>query len=496
MNKFIAAFLTGLTAILLTAAAAGAALIEPVLPAPSLPAVQGSAVKAKPVKSASRAPQNPYMADDPKGNIHNDTWMTDTYFRKGPLGRNLVTNSGSAQLGVCATIAFDSRGRIVSICPSTLNAPQARIIDPDTLEVLATYDFPQLDKIPGTPDYQNFAAGGYFYLDQKDRIVVATKTNHLFILGQTEDGSDFRLEQDFDLTLKLDVNKERIPSALPDFRGRIWFVTKQTGKVGTFDRKTKQIRILKLGEEISNSFTVAKDGIYIASNRKLYKFTTHPNGKPKVIWKKKYRNTGKVKPGQVDAGTGTTPTVLKGGYVAITDNADPINVVVYRTANRLKGKKRVVCEVPVFKKGRSATENSLIGAGRSLMVENNYGYTNPLPPDGGPSVTEPGFSRVDVKKNGKGCRKVWTNNEVRASSVVPKLSAKTGLIYTYTRPPDPSGSYGFYWTAIDYHTGKTAWSRYAGSGLGFNNNYAGLGLGPDGTAYLGVIGGLISLRDG
>ena len=43
-----------------------------------------------------------------------------------------------------------------------------------------------------------------------------------------------------------------------------------------------------------------------------------------------YRNSGIVKPGQADAGSGTTPTIMKGGYVAITDNADPMNVVVYR----------------------------------------------------------------------------------------------------------------------------------------------------------------------
>ena len=43
--------------------------------------------------------------------------------------------------------------------------------------------------------------------------------------------------------------------------------------------------------------------------------------------------------------------------------------------------------------------------------------------------------------------------------------------------------------------GKTAWSQYAGSGLNYNNNYAGLALGPDGTAYLGVVGGMVALRD-
>jgi hypothetical protein len=135
-----------------------------------------------------------------------------------------------------------------------------------------------------------------------------------------------------------------------------------------------------------------------------------------------------------------------------------------------------------------------MGTKRSLIVENNYGYQDPFGPNTG-AVTEPGFARVDIDKDGKGCTKKWTNKDVRAPTVVPKLSTKTGLIYTYARPEDPLNQ-GYFWTAIDYRTGKTAWSQYAGSGLVFNNNYAGLALGPDGTAYLGVIGGIIALRDG
>jgi hypothetical protein len=38
--------------------------------------------------------------------------------------------------------------------------------------------------------------------------------------------------------------------------------------------------------------------------------------------------------------------------------------------------------------------------------------------------------------------------------------------------------------------------RLAGTGTGFNNNYAGIALSPNGTAYLGVIGGIIAMRDG
>jgi hypothetical protein len=90
----------------------------------------------------------------------------------------------------------------------------------------------------------------------------------------------------------------------------------------------------------------------------------------------------------------------------------------------------------------------------------------------------------------------WTNREVRAPTVVPKLSTATGLIYAYTREPAPLGQQPYFWTAIDARTGRTAWKVYAGSGLGFNNNYAGLALGRDATAYLGVTGGMVALRDG
>jgi hypothetical protein len=214
-----------------------------------------------------------------------------------------------------------------------------------------------------------------------------------------------------------------------------------------------------------------------------------------VVWKAGYKISGIVKPSQVDAGSGTTPTIMDGGLVAITDNADPMNVVVYRTEKKLgKGEKRKACQQPIFGMGASATENSIMVSQRSLIVENNYGYQDPFGPNSG-MVTEPGFARVDMNKKLDKCKLVWTNHDARAPTVVPKLSTKTGLIYTYTRPPDESAQ-GYYWTAIDYATGKTQWMQYAGSGLGFNNNYAGIALGPDGSAYLGVTSGIVKLSDG
>jgi hypothetical protein len=492
----VCAIATGLA---LPAASAFAFPILSSPPPPSLPAFSGAPAPGLPLPASKTtfAPQNPFMAPNPNSNIHNDPWMTDAYpARSGPLGNSLVATSEAKPPAICGSLAFDSHGRIVTVCPSAGVGPQARIIDPNTLATIATYDLPNASDPPGTKTYQNFSGGGYFFLDNQDQIWVPTKTDHIYVVGESADGNSLVLRRDYDLTSVLDQANERITSALPDFSGLIWFVTKQNGKVGTLDPGTGSLHVLRLDEEIENSFAVDRGGVYIVSDKRMYRFRATGKGTPKVIWSAGYPNSGIVKPSQVDAGSGTTPTIMSGGYVAITDNADPMDIVVYRTAKDLSaGQQRVVCAVPVFNQGASATENSLIGSGNALIVENNYGYQDPFGPNSG-AVTKPGFARVDVNTDGSGCHKVWTNHDARAPSVVPKLSARTGLIYTYTRPPDPSGSEGYYWTAIDFRTGNTVWNQYAGSGLPYNNNYAGLALGPDGSAYLGVAGGIVALRDG
>lgn len=476
--------------------AAPAATAEPIAPgAPtSLPAFQGAAADPDPVR-ATRAPENPFMARDPFSNIHNDAWMTDAYRYAGPLGRSPGTASEAKPAAVCASLTFDRRRRIVTVCPSLLAAPQARVIDPVTLRTLATYDLPNAPTPPGTPGFQNFAGGGYFFLDRRDRIWSATKTSHLVVLAQRDGGTRLVKVADYDLTGVLE-DDERVTSALPDWRGRIWFVSKRGGKVGVLDTRTRRIRVLRLGEEVENSFAVDRGAVYIVSDKRMYRFSATRRGAPRIDWKVRYRNSGIVKPSQVNAGSGTTPTIMRGGYVAITDNADPMNVVVYRKADRLRrAQRRVVCQVPVFRRGASATENSLLTAGRSLVVENNYGYRDPFGPQAG-ALTEPGFARVDVNRRGTGCRKVWETFDERAPSVVPKLSARAGLIYAYTRPDDPNGSLPWFWTAISLRTGETVFKQLAGTGAAFNNNYAGLAIAPNRTAYLGVIGGIVALRDG
>ena len=42
----------------------------------------------------------------------------------------------------------------------------------------------------------------------------------------------------------------------------------------------------------------------------MYRFALGRGGRPVVVWRVRYRNSGIHKPGQVDAGSGTTPTIL------------------------------------------------------------------------------------------------------------------------------------------------------------------------------------------
>lgn len=490
----LAARLSAGTAVLLATCAASAAA-EPIAdPAPtSLPAFLGAPAAAT-AFPATVAPQNPFMAPDPNSNIHNDTWMTDAYpSRPGPLGASLQASSGALPPALCGSLAFDSAGRIVSVCPGVTGAT-ARVIDPDSLELLAAHALPGGPRplVPGA--FQNFTGGGYFFLDARDRIWTAAKNNHLIVLAQRDGGR--RLVQVGDYDLSRSVGRDDgLTSALPDFHGNVWFVSKRRGTVGVLKPQTRHIATLRLNEQVENSFAIGRGGAYVVSDQRMYRFTVH-GGRPHVVWSARYANSGITKPSQVNAGSGTTPTLMTGGYVAITDNADPMNVVVLRTAARLKpGQQRTVCTIPVFARGASATENALIGSGNALFVENNYGYQDPFFGPGRGAPTTPGFARVDVAPDGSGCRLVWTTDDVQASTVVPKLSAVTGLIYVYERLPAPAGEEPWYWTAIDAHTGRVAWRRYAGSGLSFNNNYAGIALGPDGSAYLGVLGGLIRLRD-
>jgi hypothetical protein len=516
-EKGIARFVSSVAlAIVLALMFSSAALAQlPPVPIPTInlppaPSFVGQPATPDPIDGIPLTPQNPFMAPNGKSEIHDDGWQTDVNRWGGPLGRSPQTFSNWLAAGLppgpgrdCGTITFDSRGRVISICVGA-SGPQLYMFDPNTLATLATFLLPPRQQIP-TNIFQDFTGGGYFYLDNKDEVVAATTTHHIYVIAETQGSPGFTLVHDYPLTSVLSSN-ENITSALPDSNGLLWFVTKTDGVVGTLNFATGVVHVVRLGQgsdgEIENSFATDQNGgVYIDTNRKLYRFGAGPGGVPKIVWQVTYPNSLEHKPGQVDDGSGTTPTVMPGGYVNITDNADPMDVVVYRTARHpakvvsRHGRRarvalpRLVCKVPIFTMGHGADENSLITAGRSMIAENNYGYTDPTSVQG--KTTAPGIVRVDLNANGESCHQVWLNDTLSAPTVVSKLALANGLVYTYT----VDSNNHWYWTTLDFRTGQRVYQVLAGTGLGYNNNYSGIMIGQNETAYLGTLGGITALRD-
>ena len=108
---------------------------------------------------------------------------------------------------------------------------------------------------------------------------------------------------------------------------------------------------------------------------------------------------------------------------------------------------------PVFEKGAGATENSLIGTGPSLIVENNHGYEGP------PSRAVPSPPRQASSG--------WTSSETAAAASRSGRARSAhrpwcrscrwpaGSAYFYTKPPGLPERW--YLTAVSFKTGRTVW---------------------------------------
>lgn len=446
-------------------------------------------------------PQHPYLAAQGRNGMHGDSYASGSYAYAGPTGSSPLihtANMGRLFGGECATVVFDSHGRLYTFC-SDLGEMALYALDAEHLTVLAKKVLPlrdsnkslDLKKIMG-----DTSGGAYFHLDAQDRPIVATADRKIQIFELQEQAGSYSWAtvQVHDLSGVLPV-KARITDAMPDWNGNLWFVTRE-GVVGAIARDTGTIRTTQLaGEEIQNALAVGPEGVYLVSNFALYRFGLDGQGQPVASWRQTYDRGTTLKPGQLDQGSGTTPTLLDHGgqrWVAIADNADgQVGALVY---DRDSG--ALLCREPLFEAGASATDNSFIGYGNSIVVENNYGYQGPMQNN----WTRPGVSRIDIDPHdaeGRVCRTRWTSREA-SQTTVPKLSTANGLIYLYTRERIPGLGdlpQAWYLTTISFASGQTVSKVLVGTGMNYNNNYAPVTLGPNGKAYVGVLAGIVAVAE-
>jgi len=455
-------------------------------------------------------PQHPFLAPNGRSNMHDDAFMSDTYEVTGPMARNaevtLRSYAGSAN-NLCVTITFDSRGRIL-----TTNAEFARfrmlLIDPESMDALAQYLLPARNTTDPLFPYNDTSGAAYFALDNQDRAMFSDASNAIQIIRYDDAAGSFEVVHKYDLSSYVvplaQPARDHVQMTLPDWtrEGLLWFMTRY-GVVGTLDLNSGQVQTIELtGEEIQNSFAIADDGAYFVTDHAMYRFHPDEQGVPVQDWRTAYDRGSRVKPGNINQGSGTTPKIF-GEMVAIADNAEPrMNVLFLKRSDG-----SVVCQLPVFGDDLGTTENAMPGFARqgangleySVIVENNYGKqsSNLLGPGGACADSVGGVVRVDMVPDESGeysCRQVWESPE-DSCSTVPKLSLANGLLYLYTYQR-LAGSYGYYLTTVDFESGETVYRQPTGTGIRYSDFGAPLTLSPSGdTVFIGTLGGLLRIRD-
>jgi hypothetical protein len=452
--------------------------------------------------------QNPFMAPNNFSEIHLNSQQTDTFSVLGPAAfRHQTVPQGLIRppTQIAGTITFNAKGQIITIRTGidprsgTNNIAQnLLLIDPVRRSILDQVSLPPRAQTGSTV---SFSGGGYFYLDNLDRVVCVTTTNEIRIYSVLF--NHFILDRSFDLSSAITQQGDILNSVLPDNQDNLWFISNQ-GVVGYVNPVTGTVHSTNLrnvpganpNETNTKSFaTDGQGGVYVVSDYALYRFQVGPGGAPTDVWRTAYDRGTRVKPGQNQQGSGTTPTCFDdfagNQLVTIADNADPfLHINVY---NRQTG--ALVAQQAVFNTlpNLNSTENSLIAVNHSVLVENNYGnvdVTSTL----GRRTTEPGVDRIDFDPATGQSSVVWDNTRISVPSIVSQLSTADGFEYTYAKDV-----HGWYWAALDFQTGaivargRVPLSNIAGGALA-NNFYGGLTIGPDGTAYAGVFGGIVAWR--
>lgn len=279
----------------------------------------------------------------------------------------------------------------------------------------------------------------------------------------------------------------------------------------------------EIHEEIQNSFSVGKDGVYIVSNMALYKLRFNDQTKKIELdpkWKNSfkkgelvYENSLVNRPGHLNAGSGTTPTLMDDRFVAICDNSSGrVNLCVYSQESG-----ELVSKMPLFTEAGSAVENSAVAYQNSFVVANTYGYSDPFQINPTPG----GIMRFDLDEKEGVFKEVagWPAGDLYdCKTATPKLSTKSGMLYVYNRSEKEEDNHkDWQITGIDFRTGlrvlytKLFFEEGAfqdnisdvlkmGS-LGtknydrkvFNNIWGTFTFGPDNSFYIGVYRGFLKV---
>lgn len=454
--------------------------------------------------------------------MHGDGWQSDTHPVMGPVGNPVEIRSrqaGNKLTRQCATFLFRRDGKIIAMCGGLFSF-RIVLLDPDTLTALASYDLPMRPTAFQTVIHRDpsitmsdSSGGAYMILDDQDRVVLGDSRYRIQIIEAVQQGGEWQLRaaRSWDLRPYIPHDCQHydnwfasgpcdmLTTVVPGPGGLYWWNSRY-GRVGTLDPKTGKVALVALkGEEIQNAVAQDDRVVYVLSDHAQYAFGSGADGKPVQLWRYAYDRGSNRKVGSINQGSGTTPTLLGPDYLTITDNADGrINLLVLHRGALKPEQERLVCKMPLFAEGASAAENSAIGFNRSVVIENNSGYTSAREQKDYRNVRG-GVTRIDVREDASGCDVVWSV-PLKAPSVVAKLATKSGILWYATfedagkqangKPDDQLWSLA----GLDITTGKQVARIPLGTGNNWNNNWAPIALAPDNSLYVGTTRGIVQVR--
>jgi len=438
------------------------------------PAYVGRPALVRPIPLSP--PGHPHLAPAGAATRDGDSWASGSVPWAGPVGDRPEVDTAWFGLERCGTVLVDAHERLVAHCAGP-QGRRLRVIDPaQSLRPAATLELP--DSAAGCLEHA-------FFLDDRDRAVLATGDRRV-VAVTTADGDGepaLQVEESWDLA-RVVPEGDCVVGLLPGWDGRLWWTT-AGGLVGTLAPLSKDTRVLDLGSPVSTGLAVDSEATYVVTDEALVRLEADADGRPQVGWRLVYDRGLERKSGQPSRGSGTTPTLLLGGLVAIADNAEPrMHVVV---VDRGSGTER--CRTPVFASGASATASSLASVDGGVLVTNEAGHD-------GPTSTLLGFtSEGGVARVSTDCRLDWSQDDLHVPSSGASVAAQSGLAYVVEKRPSIWGVSAWYLAALDVRTGRRAFAVRIGTDVGFDPDGSSLRLTPDGSVFVSTLAGLVRVRD-
>lgn len=495
---------------------------------------------------APKGKRHPGLGHSAPSTMHDDARATDTSPFGGPLGAKGSTRTWLERRrsisGLCPAFVF--HGKYTFTVSFSLRDNRLIALD-EKMKVVAQTEVPRrsIDWSRLLADgvnaeaitrrlFRDTSGGAYFFVEDDGRIVIPTAENTMWRV-RLKDGK-FKKEKPFDFypanggphdgrklptpaygaQVCADHNvcvgvqiPHRVIAALPTFENEdsYWFAT-NLGLIGVvkappdpsatyFDLNSKADNPWARhaqDEQIQNSFAVGNKGCFVVSDRALYRLT-YEGGRIHLKWRHEVARTptGEPKPGHVGVGSGTTPTLIRDKYVAITDAADKMRLILCSQDAGAHGKpKHVQSVVTLDGSSQSACENSLITFDNYLILGNTWGYVTPFERKKRDSGVL-GIEGYEIVGGGK-LKKRW-DSKINVMSAPPKIGRANATMYAYTTNKDGD------WTmlGIDPWSGDVIYR-----GVVFNdddrdndNAWGTMSIGPKNQLYIAQWSGMLRIQD-